>query len=288
MESEITSFDIDLVPESESEFQFRTKSDSFSSFNRRSVVSSRNSSLLVRAEVALVVHGTLSTGDPASLIVADFHFTSMSASTRFKYAMINITFKPLNPGSPCPKLLTIAPYQYRYIHCTKRTIKDMSSPGTSSSLGASISLGVAGASVGPSLTWEGKKESKDTSQAVIAGAISASRGYGDGHLANWVLRENATTKAGIPTRLQVAMLLERDGEDPDEQFLAVVEVKTEMDFVSSIKRMFGASPKDYPIIFDPKLSNHGSLPDDIRLERLDQIDLNDLINISSVNAALEG
>jgi hypothetical protein len=202
--------------------------------------------------------------------------------------MINITFKPLNPGSPCPKLLTIAPFQYSYIQRTKNTIEDMSS----SSLGASISLGISGASVGASLTWEKRKESKDAPQAVIAGTISASRGYGDADSANWVLRESATTKAGIPARLQVAMLLERDRQDPDEQFLADVEVKTEMDFkmeiVSSIKRMFGASPQDDPIIFDPTTSNYGSVLKAITLERLDEIDLNDLINISSVDAASKG
>jgi hypothetical protein len=280
MESENTSFEIGLVPESESESQFRMKNDSLS-FSRRSVISSRNSSLSVQGEVALAVHGTLSTGDPASLIVADFDFASISASKRLPYAMINITFKPLNPGVPCPKLLAIAPFQYSYIQRTKRTIEH------TSSLGASISLGVAGINVGSSLTWENKKESKDASQAVIAGAISASRGYGDADSANWVLREDATTKAGIPTRLQVAMLLERDGEDPDEQFLAVVEVKTEMDFVSSIKRMFGANPQDDPIIFDPKMSNYGTLPDAIRVKKLDQIDLNELINISSIDAASE-
>lgn len=141
---------------------------------------------------------------------------------------------------------------------------------SSSSLGASISLGVSGASVGASLTWEKTKESKDASQAVIAGTISASRGYGDADSANWVLRRVQLPRPVFHHDFKLRCSLERDRQDPDEQFLADVEVKEEMDFkmeiVSSIMGLYSG--------------NH--------VGKLDEIDLNDLINISSVDAAWKG
>lgn len=125
------------------------------------------------------------------------------------------------------------------------------------------------------------EESKDSVQAVVASTMSASCGFGDPDSATWVLRENTATKTGIPTRLQVAMLLERDKEAPDQKFLANVNIKTGVDFVSSVRRMFGANPRGHPVVFDPMTSPGPPLPNGINKEKLNETDLNELIDISS-------
>ena len=279
-EDATTNVNIALVPEEEgsSEFRFRNKYDSFSSQIQRSFISGRSSSLFVRARLAMAVHGYLDEHElakPASLIIVDFDLTSMSQDRRFKYAMIDFTYKPEDPGSPRPKLIAIAPSGYTYIDRTNVSVKNKES------IGASISAGVIGVSADASFTWDESKESKDTARAVVAGSMlvgdSRAKHYDS---ASWVLRENAVTKTGIPTRLQVAMLLERDEKAKEERFMGVISVKTEVDFVSKVVRMFGLSSRGDPIIFDPN-KDYGP-PNLIDWKNLGKEGLLDgLINISS-------
>lgn len=274
----MTSFDVALFLEGDgpSDFRFRPRNEPLSPWERRSVLASRSSSsLVVKVKLALAVHGKLSNGDPASLIIVDFDFISMSTPRRFKYAMVEFVFKPEKPGSTCPKLRSIAPSQYYYIQPTKRKVEE------THSIGASISAGIPGASASARFTWDMTEESKDSVQAVVASTMSASCGFGDPDSATWVLRENTATKTGIPTRLQVAMLLERDKEAPDQKFLANVNIKTGVDFVSSVRRMFGANPRGHPVVFDPMTSPGPPLPNGINKEKLNETDLNELIDISS-------
>lgn len=116
-ETGMTSFDVALFLEGDgpSDFRFRPRNEPLSPWERRSVLASRSSSsLVVKVKLALAVHGKLSNGDPASLIIVDFDFISMSTPRRFKYAMVEFVFKPEKPGSTCPKLRSIAPSQYYY------------------------------------------------------------------------------------------------------------------------------------------------------------------------------
>lgn len=75
-------------------------------------------------------------------------------------------------------------------------------------------------------------------------------------MAKWILTENGATKSGVPSFLRCAMLLVRP---EDNLFQCNVTISVETDLKSKIERLFGTTPPDDPVLFDPAMEPTNNL-----------------------------
>ncbi len=122
------------------------------------------------------------------------------------------------------------------------------------------------------VTYELSTQVTGTDQIVISGAErneydddTMGEEVGDPdrcNVAEWRLFENSTTRSGLPSSFQTAVLLERRNGDK-ARFTATFTIRAEMDDVTdalvAFKRFFGLVPRDDPIIFDPSIDERGRL-----------------------------
>jgi len=89
---------------------------------------------------------------------------------------------------------------------------------------------------------------------IVTGSIDLrGRNWGKSNCASWTLLENVSTKTGVPSLLQTAVLLKRVDVNP---FKCVFKIDAIVDFKSTLERVFGGTgrgPKDDPVLFDPKM-----------------------------------
>jgi hypothetical protein len=274
--SEFPSWDFNLQPIGDDDSFYRT-SNAPGQIQRESIIKSGESgSLAVQVNPVEVIHGTLK-DDLASLIVTDFKFVSLKASQRFKSAVISYRFASIDPNSPDPEVLDIAPKGSMSMKQSEHPIENLSRPvevslggrisasGVKAGLGATFSgstetsmAGSSSANVGASATlgysWDEVVEI-GTSQARVAGITRLEqRQYGEDNTAVWSLTDRGE-KNGIPTFMRTAILLKRKNHD---RFQATIEVKATADLAYTLRRMLGGTPEDHPVTFDPKINRTGS------------------------------
>ncbi len=98
--------------------------------------------------------------------------------------------------------------------------------------------------------------------------------------ATWTLIENKSRQTGVPAFVRAAVLLKR----PDEEaaFHSTFTIKASVDLRSAITGLFGSTPKDDPIFYDPSLAPTNKLRT-YDTANLDAIDLDELSVVSFSN-----
>ncbi|KAI9856188.1 MAG: hypothetical protein M1813_009205 [Trichoglossum hirsutum] len=243
--SDLQNFTIALNPTGDTGSSFHVKNAPGGEIQRRHLVD-RGSTLTVQGDLVQVLHGSLSpTGAPATLVVADFKFTSAETSRRFIQAVIIVRFADEQQNAEYdPEVLDIAPNGHFSMQLREQTEEVKRSANLSAQGGGPIA-GVNG-SLGLEVTQSRSKQSQTT----LTGDIRfEGRTWGDKNAARWILMENPTEQAGIPNFLRVAILLKR--KSPKGKFTATIKIKVSTDIVSTLQSLFGSIPEDDPVIFDP-------------------------------------
>jgi hypothetical protein len=235
--------------------------------------------LELTAEMPDVVHGTLSNGDPATLIVLKFKFIHLAIRRRFKSATITVTF--LDPDNKlAPAVQGIAPDGSWTLDPSKGTVE------------VTTTVDVTGITVPPGITVNGgishaRQITTETTYFTEVDGITETSGQ-NGRTKNaveWALLENPATKNGIPTLLQGAILLKRN-QSPDkvaEIFHATVEIDVEVDWKTVIDHIIHKTPKDAPVSFNTAQEPNGTNWNRWELEKVDLKALQKIIDSMPVN-----
>ncbi|KAK2595808.1 hypothetical protein QQS21_006572 [Conoideocrella luteorostrata] len=224
---------------------YHTRNDPSAPYQRETVTE-RRGIIEVRCQSREVVHGVLSadTAENATLLVYDFHLDTTRRSRRIVSATVEFEFGSIVPGTPAPQVHAVAPAGR--VTLLPSTQEEALCRGTQLTAGA----GELGVNVGGTLKWEKTVNRTASDNARVTGHIF-SDDYGKGVGASWILHENGSIKSGVPTFLRCAILLTRGFDD--NNFQCKVKVKVEADWKSELGRLFGSTPPDDPVIFDPHL-----------------------------------
>ncbi|KAL7960526.1 hypothetical protein V8C34DRAFT_276602 [Trichoderma compactum] len=195
-------------------------------------------------------------GTPATLVVFQFAFMPRDNRQRFKMADITISFSAGDVTNISPNR-TWATFQPE----TQQELSHSLNPGLEAAFGpGKATLGY---------TWQLKENAKIEAHSTVEGCTMALKQTHSITKARqntivWVLREKPHTKSGIPSFMQAAALLKREGTtaDPMDQifsaeFTSRGEVETHRwvtDKLKNLKKVFYKNKKGKDIFFNPQKS----------------------------------
>lgn len=269
---EYTSVSIGLNKTGEHGSGYHTRNDPSAPF-QRPTVAERRGIIEVRCKSREIIHGALSADaeDNATLLVYDLHLDTTRRSRRIVSATLEFEFGSTVPGTPAPQVHAIAP--------AGRVTLLASTQEESLTRGAEVKAGAGelGVNVGGAVKWEKTVARTTNDDARVTGHIF-SDDYGKGIGVSWVATENRSLKSGVPSFLRCAVLLNRGGYDSN--FQCKVRIKAEADWKSEMGRLFGSTPPDDPVLFDPSLPPTNKLrKSGYDTENLGSIELDDLVEI---------
>jgi len=168
----------------------------------------------VRGMVTNVSHGTFHSR-PASLIIFSFSLRSGEHGFRFKNANIKITFSK----HPTSSLEQISPAVIKF--APRKIFGLPVVEGRKNRIAGEITLQVPAGPItlGPTIRGERESEYEKEHRYKTVGNFWSSKQGTDWDIVYWDMRENKRTKEGIPDRLNVAVVVEREAP-----FVAEVEV----------------------------------------------------------------
>ncbi|KXX79878.1 hypothetical protein MMYC01_203740 [Madurella mycetomatis] len=226
--------------------EYHTLNDPAAPYQRENIVE-RQDVLQIQCKSREIVHGSLSLDEGAeeyaTLLVYDIHMDSTKRSRRIVSATVKFEFSSSEPGRPNPKVHKIAPLS--------RLSLSPSTQDETTTVGGEVSLAAPDlvANVGTTAKWEKTVNRTTNDEARVTGHVW-SDDYGRPVIAKWTLIENGSIKSGVPSFLRCAILLAR----PDDNlFEGKVTIEVETDWKSKIERLFGTTPPDDPILFDPAM-----------------------------------
>jgi hypothetical protein len=271
-------FEIEMGPSDEGDEQstYRTQNDSSRPHQRMNVVE-RKGSVEIRCTAVDVVHGSLEPGgDPATLLVYDFRFDPRKRARRIVEAHMSFTYVSADSAvATDPVVLKIAPKgRMTLVHTTQ---KETTIHGGKANAGG----GALGVTLGGSVKWE-KSVSHETNDAtIVVGSIDlVGRNFGASNGASWTLLENKSVETGVPAFVRTAVLLRR--ADDDTEFHATFKIRAYADLWSSLEKVFGRTPKDDPLLYDPSLPPTNKLRK-YDVDNLGNIDLSHLSTVAFTN-----
>jgi len=193
----------------------------------------------VRGQVTSVAHGTHHS-QAATLIVFSFSLRSGGHGFRFKNANFRITFAKHPSAARAERHPSILKFAPRKIYGLP-TVE-----GRRNKIGGEISLGVpAGAlTVGPKLSGERASEYEREHRYQCVGNYWSTKHSAHWDMVYWDVRENRRTKHGIPDRLNVAVMVEREGK-----FTANVEVEVDTPIANGVFAFPWS--RNSPVAFSP-------------------------------------
>ena len=213
----------------------------------------------VRGLITNVAHGTFHSR-PASLIVFSFSFRSGDHGFRFQSANVKITFSK-HPSAPTtelsPTILKLAPRKIFGLPTVE---------GKKNRIGGEISLQVPAGplTVGPKITGERESKYEKEHRYKCVGNYWSSKHGTDWDVVYWDVKENTKTKHGIPDRLNVAVIVEREST-----FTASVEVTVDTPIANGLFAFPWS--KSSPAAFVPGVVM-GAQPKTIRFDELTDAD----------------
>ncbi|OJJ01279.1 hypothetical protein ASPVEDRAFT_40850 [Aspergillus versicolor CBS 583.65] len=247
-EDSLPSFNIQLAPDDgEGGFHFDARNNPARPFQRETIHDDRRG-VSVKCSLVDVAHGKYSPesqSEDASLVVFGFRFDRGSnGSGHIKAATITVTFLGEYDDEDHPGVMDHS------FNGTYRLLETTQTESVTRGTGGSVSGSVLNAA---QVTLDRKYEKVVTRQTSDATYISGSScmlgvDYDPDNAVQWKLRENETMGTGVPVYLRVGVLLQRPAQ---AKFRCTVEINTDVDLKSKIKRFLGEKPRDDPVIFHP-------------------------------------
>lgn len=200
----------------------------------------------VKAKLVRVIPGTFDEdGDPAALLVFEFHF-HMPSRRRFKHTLITVTFEDEKGASILdPEVYRISP-EGRYALDKVTDSKDVSY-----AVDAAVNGGVLGASAELGYHWKMDRNIEKEHSGTLRGLSRRFKTYGEETSAVWEIEEDPIKEEGIPTFLRTAVILRLDDESDRFQFTVEIETRES-------KLFFGSRSSSRKI--DPFSVDPGSIP----------------------------
>ncbi|SPO04698.1 uncharacterized protein DNG_07383 [Cephalotrichum gorgonifer] len=253
---------------------YHTRNDPSAPY-QRPTVTERRGIIEVRCKSREIVHGFLSADGEeksATLLVYDLHLDTTRRSRRIISASLDFEFASSEPGGRAPEVHSIAPAGRVTL------LPSTQDESTTSGGGLEAGAGPMGVNIGGSVKWE-KTVTRTTGDDARVGGYIFSDDYGRGVGASWDLYENKSVKSGVPSFLRCAILLDR-GDDAEGEFECRVRIKAEADWKTEMGRLFGSTPGDDPLLFDPTLPPTNKLrKEGYDVDNLGSLDLDDFVDI---------
>lgn len=244
--SPVEAFDIDLIPDDGSG-GFHTKNNPHQPFQRSTVHEDRRS-IHVKCSLVDVAHGLWSPDGEAyaTLLVLGFRFDPSKHGQRITSAKITVTFYGENDDDDHPGVADIS------LNGSYSLVQTTQTESVTSGLEGTVGANVLNAGQMSVTKKYEKVISRETSDATHVSGATCMIGvdWDPANAVEWKLRENASRKTGVPAELRVGILLKRESE---ENFRCTVEIDSQVDMKTSLKRWMGGKPKDDPILFKPSL-----------------------------------
>ncbi|KIW98645.1 uncharacterized protein Z519_00306 [Cladophialophora bantiana CBS 173.52] len=277
------SFSIRLSQSGDSEANFRTEDDPEDPDQRSNVIQ-RRGIFYADCFCTDIVHGYYSadpnSNDLASVIVLKFRFEPLEQNHRIKKVDIQVTFSPKNNEDREPWIDRMHPEGFFSVQPTtqRETVNTLA--------GGKVGANATGVEVGAELKRE-KTVERDTSDATtVQGFIlTEGRNYGKPNSVSWILRENKSTKSGVPTSLQAAILLKRIDLS---KFQAHFTLKIYPNWLATALSFMKSNPRDDPVTFDPRRKPTNRLqvyntddlgnPEKLKLEDLSDVTVTTIVN----------
>ncbi|KAF2252348.1 hypothetical protein BU26DRAFT_502829 [Trematosphaeria pertusa] len=245
-----------LLPQGDEGTGFRTKNAPGERFRR--VLFDRGDALIAKATIISITHGTVKNDDLATLLVFEFRFVSNNRSRRFIRSTITITFEDATKGRNVPpEVYRIAPEG----RCALNRTETMRN--TKQTANAGVNTGtLPGVGVDVGYVWEVEKSETREHWTIFTGMKRQLGDCREDNAVIWSMEENNEKKDGIPSFVRTAVLLRRKENEP---FSFTVKIRTDVDFVSEVKALFGLEKADTidPVEIDPEID-----PEDLRVESL--------------------
>jgi hypothetical protein len=195
-----------------------------------------------------VVHGYFSKDidDLCTLIVVQLRFESNGIASRIKEAHVVFTFSAMEMGKSDPEVIAMYPDGSFFVEPTRQHEHVVT--GTE----ANASSRTAGVQVGGALKREKSVDRDTTDYTRVHGSRDVRRvsNFGNENAVSWNFFENKTTKTGVVTSFQGAILLERKNMDP---FKASISVKATADTFSRVSAVFKKDEKDDDLWYNPEI-----------------------------------
>jgi hypothetical protein len=268
-EEGVQGFELGLEEQGDEGGHFRTENDPRTPLQRKNLTE-RKGPVDIRCTGKDVIHGYVKDGeDLVTLVVYDFQFVARKSARRI--AQVDIEFTYESKDGETPKVLKIAPEGLMTLAPASQT-ETVTKGGE-----ATAGVNVFGIDLGGSWKWEKAVSMETRDSTSIYGSIDlpAYRNYGEPNTASWTLMENKSRPTGVPTHFRTAVLL---GRRDDEEFQATFKIKAEVDLLGKFARLFGKTPKDDPVRYEP------SLPPTNKLRHYDTDNLN-TVNLNEIARA---
>ncbi|KAI1124133.1 hypothetical protein F5Y10DRAFT_280401 [Nemania abortiva] len=253
---------IPLAPTGDHGSGFHTQNDPAQPFQRTNYIE-RTGAVEVRCSCVEVVHGFLDADGDAfcTLLVLEFRFDARKQARRICSIDIELRFDGLSSPNH-PEVYAIAP-------CGNLSVAP-TTQSESSTLSANIGLSpgtLSVAALNAGINYD-RNVTRDMTYATKVTGATALRGrnFGPPNSASWTLLENPATKTGVPVAMKAAVLLKRQDE---EQFQCIAMIKAHADWRSSLESVFGSTPPDDPVLFDPAMKPTSEAYDLLNLGRVD-------------------
>ncbi|ETS78060.1 hypothetical protein PFICI_10122 [Pestalotiopsis fici W106-1] len=259
-------FELGLFETGDEGSSFRTRNDPSSPYQRTNITE-RRGAIDIRCVAKDVIHGYMKDGgDYATLLIYDFQFDPRKRGGRI--SSVDMEFLYFSTGDKQPEVIDIAPKGRMML--ARTTQSDSITHGVDTSAGADV----LGAKFDATWKWEKTINRESTDATRIIGSINLkNRTYGASNAASWTILENESVKTGVPAHLTTAILLRRHSEEDD--FQCTFKIKSTVDLASKIRRLFGSTPPDDPILYDPTLTPTNRLRH-YDLDNLGDINLQDI------------
>lgn len=247
-----TAFSFDLQPGGRD-----VENNNFHNLNEpgekeRRAVYDQGRKLNMQMNLIEIVHGTMDqspTSEKATLIIAEFRFTTQDPSRVFQKAIMELRFCPVDAKDhTTPEVIAIAPHGTWSLNRTDKVQESTHSAKVDA--GATF---VANVSTG--LEWSRTVTETKYSMMTLTGMSTKRMTQGKKNTAVWSMTENKDDDQGIPSMLRAVMVLKRPH---DKDFFLHVDVSTKITwrvegFSPSVESDKSGSDTD-PVRFSPKLS----------------------------------
>lgn len=261
---QLPSFTVPLYLTGDANSSFRTTNDPLDPLQRGTYFE-QTGAIDIRCESIDVVHGLFSPQAQsfATLIILDFRFDSRKNARRISSVHVELKFADMDTENTGPEVVRIAPDKALSLMPT--AFVETTTRKGELAVGAGA-IATATGTVG----WEKSVSKNMLDETKVTGSIDLrGRTYGKKNTATWTLLENPTTKTGVPRSMRTAILLKRKDERP---FRCLVTLKSTADFKTSMERVFGKTPPNDPVLFDPELPPTNNLQE-YDVENLGAFDL---------------
>lgn len=260
---EQASFDIEFIESGAQESGYRTRNNPDQPYERKLLVWRKG---LFQAKALAVIHGRLRQGSEqrATLLIYDLDIAP-DPCHRVTYVSVLLRFKSHEVVNWAPR---------------NRWIFQKSSQNEAQVKGYDLKGGFSqcGGEITGSFKNQRMVESTTTDAAMMDSELRWREGrYNTG--VRWFIRENETTKSGMPSRVRTALLLKRED---DAEFSCAVDVKLKTSFQSRFHE-YVSREEDEPVRYDPsKSSGYNSGFPEIDRHNLESITLTDLVDLTFV------